>query len=78
MKKLLLTIVKKRLAIKGHYYNLTVATFCERCITATQALDDYSFKLFIRNNINQIKTVALPSHRGLADRLESLILKEKL
>ena len=74
MKTILLKIVKKRLAVKGHYYNLDIATFCERCITACNVMNNNDLKLFIRNNIEQIKIIALPTHRGLADNLEELCI----
>lgn len=74
MKTILLKIAKKRLAIKGHNYNLDIATFCENCITATQVMNNNDLKSFIKNNFVKIKLIALPSHRGLVDNLEALCI----
>jgi hypothetical protein len=74
MKKILLKIVKKRLTIKGHHYNLEVATFCERCITACNVMNNNDLKSFIKSNIDHIKIIALPSHKGLTDNLEELCI----
>ena len=72
MKQILLKIVKKRLAIKGHNYDLNVATFCENCVTATKVMNKDDLKSFIKDNFVKIKLIALPSHRGLVDNLEAL------